>query len=295
VIVSSDAGPVADESISACGASSLAAEPITVEKEVQVTSQVTTVKPVSLYIMFDKSLSMQWSKLWTPAVTALNNFASDAKSSGMSIGLQYFPINAGVCASGAGYATPDVAMGQLPAQASLIEASLRQHSADGLSTPIEGALRGVTEYCKTYQSDHPSEQCVAVLITDGKPDGCQSDTTKLAAIAKAANDAGVITFAVGLKGADFDLLDAIAMQGGAPDCDTTASTYACDVSSGADKLNGHDRNPPGHHDRSSKYDVALSVGDPGQSKRTNVRPEQGQHRVHVGWGEHHVRARSERR
>jgi hypothetical protein len=41
---------------------------------------------------------------------------------------------------------------------------------------------------------------------------------------------------VGLKGADFGLLDMIAKQGGAPDCDTKASAYACDVSSGADKL-----------------------------------------------------------
>jgi len=237
VIVQSDAGPVASEPIGACGASSLAAEPVTVEKEVQVSSLVTTVKPVSLYIMLDKSLSMQWSKLWTPAVNALNSFAKDDKSSGMGIGLQYFPISAGVCSSGAGYSTPDVPVGLLPAQASKLQTSLSQHRADGLSTPIEGALRGVTEFCKTYQSDHPNEQCVSVLVTDGKPDGCQGDTTKLAAIAKAAHDAGVTTFAVGLQGADFDLLDEIAKQGGAPDCDTTAATYACDVSSGADKLN----------------------------------------------------------
>jgi hypothetical protein len=76
-----------------------------------------------------------------------------------------------------------------------------------------------------------------VIVTDGKPevDGCEKNFDKLAAIAKAANDKGVITFAVGLKGANFTLLDKIAKSGGAPDCDS-GSAYACDVSGGADKL-----------------------------------------------------------
>jgi hypothetical protein len=46
----------------------------------------------------------------------------------------------------------------------------------------------------------------------------------------------VITFAVGLKGANFTLLDKIVQKGGSPDCDTTSARYACDVSGGADKL-----------------------------------------------------------
>jgi hypothetical protein len=91
----------------------------------------------------------------------------------------------------------------------------------------------------TYQAAHPDEQCVSVLVTDGKPElaaGCAEDDATLAGIAKAANDGGVITFAVGLEGANFGLLDKIAAQGGAPDCDTSKSAYACDLSAGADKL-----------------------------------------------------------
>jgi hypothetical protein len=78
-----------------------------------------------------------------------------------------------------------------------------------------------------------------VLVTDGKPEydtGCTHDTTTLAGIAKSAHDAGVTTFAVGLAGAEFGLLNAIAQQDGAPDCDPTGANYACDVSAGADKL-----------------------------------------------------------
>jgi hypothetical protein len=80
---------------------------------------------------------------------------------------------------------------------------------------------------------------VAVLVTDGIPQNdtnCSEDDTELATIAGDAFALGVTTFAVGLQGADFELLDNIAMQGGAPDCDPESDAYACDVSSGADKL-----------------------------------------------------------
>ena len=51
-----------------------------------------------------------------------------------------------------------------------------------------------------------------------------------------ANAAGVKTYAVGLQGSDFSLLDKISMQGGAGDCDLAAPTYACDVTAGSDSL-----------------------------------------------------------
>jgi hypothetical protein len=104
---------------------------------------------------------------------------------------------------------------------------------------MQGALVGVTEFCKTYQAEHPGEQCVSILVTDGKPEfslGCDEDTATLTDIARRARELGVTTFAVGLKGANFELLDAIAQAGGAPDCDPLQSTYACDVSAGAELL-----------------------------------------------------------
>lgn len=235
--------PPEDAAPGECGASSFEATQVVIEKEVQVESQIETVKPVVLYVLFDKSLSMSgnWpigsTNLWDPAVKAMKQFVNDPDSSDIGIGLQYFPISSGKC-SGAGYRTPAVSVGQLPGHAEAISDSLDAHDPDGSGTPIEGALRGVTDFCKQYQASHEGVQCVSVLVTDGKPelDGCEHDTAKLAAIAKAANDAGVTTFAVGLKGADFGLLDEIARKGGAPDCDTASSAYACNVSSGASKL-----------------------------------------------------------
>jgi hypothetical protein len=220
-----------------CGATSLAAKQVVVETEVTVETPITEIKPVALYLMLDQSASMGLGDLWDPAVSALKSFMNDGASTGLDVGIQYFP-GAGSCSDGSGYSTPEVAMGKLPDHAQTMIASLDQHDPNGIGTPIEGALRGVTEFCKQFQAADSDEKCVAVLVTDGKPElslGCESNSTNLANIAGAAHTAGVTTFAVGLHGADFSLLDQIAMQGGAPDCDS-GSAYACDVSGGADKL-----------------------------------------------------------
>lgn len=225
--------------VGSCGASVLKAKSIVVEREVEVWTDVVTTKPATFYLMFDQSLSMGVSQLWQPAVGALKSFLSSEQSEDVSVALQYFPIAHGVCATGAGYVTPDVGPGMLPGHAQALGRSLDAHAPAGLGTPIQGALLGVTEYCKAYQAEHPGEQCVSILATDGKPEltiGCEEDPAELAAIARRAHDHGVITFAVGLQGANFELLDEIARQGGAPDCDPAAPSYACDVSEGPDKL-----------------------------------------------------------
>jgi hypothetical protein len=225
--------------VGSCGASVLKAKSIVVEREIEVWTDVVTTKPATFYLMFDQSLSMGVSQLWQPAVGALKSFLTSEQSEDVSVALQYFPIAQGECATGDGYVTPDVAPGMLPGHADALARSLDTHAPAGLGTPIQGALIGVTEYCKAYQAEHPGEQCVSILATDGKPElaiGCEEDPAELAAIAGRAHDAGVITFAVGLQGANFELLDEIARQGGAPDCDLTQPSYACNVSQGPDKL-----------------------------------------------------------
>ncbi|MEY4579616.1 MAG: hypothetical protein RL701_4319, partial [Pseudomonadota bacterium] len=212
----------------ACGASRLAAEEVIESTEVDVTKTTMVKKPVTLYIMFDKSKSMK-SKLWDPAVAAMKTFIDSAQSSGIRVALQYFPLtytyqtpaSDPVCA-GNDYKNPAVAAGLLPDQAAVFKTSLTNTQPDGDGTPIQAALNGTTAYCKQYQTDHPSEQCVAVLVTDGEPTGCEKDTNKLAAIAADALKSNVKTFAVGLLGADFTLLNAIGKAGGT-DCDTNAT------------------------------------------------------------------------
>jgi hypothetical protein len=237
---STDAGNgLTDEN--ACGATSVAAEQVVVTEEVQVEVVTEKPAPVALYVMFDRSQSMGsipffGNNLWPSAVSALKSFVQDDSSKGIDVALQYFPVSGAEC-GGSGYSSPAVAMGRLPMHASAIANSLDRNGPEGLSTPTEGALRGVTSYCTSFQSTHPDEKCVAVLVTDGEPNGCDSNSTNLADVAKVAwKTHGVRTFAVGLKGADFALLDKIAMAGGAADCDASSSRFACDVSGGADKL-----------------------------------------------------------
>lgn len=224
---------------SACGAVAVAASEVVVEEQVQVQVQVEVKvpKPVNLFVMLDRSQSMA-SSLWTPAVAALKEFIRDDMSKDMDMAIQYFPNSNGAC-SGSGYSTPAVAMGTLPAHASALESSLNGQSPSGFGTPVEGALRGVTEFCKSFQASHANESCIGVVVTDGKPefDGCEHDDAKLAKIAGDAwTGSKVRTFAVGLSGADFGLLDKIAQAGGATDCDTGSARFSCDVSAGADKL-----------------------------------------------------------
>ena len=221
-----------------CGASTLSAEKIIVEKEV-VTEHVTEeILPVALYIALDQSVSMDWGNLWGPAKNAIKSFVNDPASAGLDVALEFFPEAGGQC-NGAGYNNPVVAMGRLPDHASSLASELdRRPSAGGIGTPIEGALRGATSFCTSFQASSGGEKCVAVLITDGEPLGCDGFTNNLAAIAQSAyaGGSGVRTFAVGLAGADFNLLDAIANAGGAVDCDESGPRFACDVSRGPSEL-----------------------------------------------------------
>jgi hypothetical protein len=227
----------------ACAATTVAAEKVVVTEEVQVEVVTETPAPVALYVMFDRSQSMAGppygsANIWPDAVSAIKSFVNDDSSKGIDVALQYFPLDSGGQCNGGGYSTPAVAMGRLPGRAAGIVSSLNSEDPEGWGTPIEGALRGVTTYCKNFQAANADEKCIAVLVTDGKPQiDCEEDDDKITAIAKKAWDTDKVrTFAVGLQGADFTLLDKIAKAGGAADCDASANRFSCDVSDGADKL-----------------------------------------------------------
>jgi hypothetical protein len=103
----------------------------------------------------------------------------------------------------------------------------------GIGTPIEAGLRGATLGCIDYEAAHPQEDCVAVLITDGAPSTCDVTAVGLSGIASSAAQRGVPTFAIGMAGADFALLDQIA-AGGGTDCDPTSARRACNANSAAE-------------------------------------------------------------
>jgi hypothetical protein len=242
------AGPeVAD---AACAAQSLEPESIEVTVEVPVTETIVEEIPSSLYLMLDRSGSMVSDNIlgtiagwfggggsntnkWDIAVGAITQFVQDPGSQTLDAALHYFP-GGGQC-DGAGYDQPTVNMGTLGAIAGNIVSSLGGQNPNG-NTPTAGALRGQLAYCAAFNRANPDKQCVAVLITDGQPSDCDPrDGNGLGNLAAQAlaNDR-VVTFAVGMQGADFGVLNRIGELGGG-DCtpgDTT--TWACDVTTSPD-------------------------------------------------------------
>ena len=244
----------------ACAATAIAAESVERVVEVPVEEQVTV--PSVFYLMLDSSGSMvsdpftleglveavldlfglgqrppQPTK-WDYTLDGLNTFLNDPASAGLELGLGYFPDGAqppsGQC-DGSGYDVPSVPLGVLPEHAPLLGASLMARQPVG-NTPLEGALRGLTNYCLQYNAAHPEASCVAVLITDGAADECDArSAAELAAIAAGARAGGVITYAAGMQGADFGVLDAIGEAGGG-DCDPEQPGFACDLTANRQAL-----------------------------------------------------------
>jgi hypothetical protein len=231
-----------------CAATAIEAH--SVERVVEVPVEEQVVVPSVFYVMLDSSGSMVTDPFtlanliedlldlfglgtqppqptkWDYTVAGLKSFIQDPASAGIQLALGYFP-DAGQC-DGTGYDQPSVPLGTLPESAPQLESSLDARQPAG-NTPLEGALRGATNFCLGFNAEHPEASCVAVLITDGAADECTArSAADLAAIAANALEGGVITYAAGMQGADFSVLDAIGAAGGG-DCDPAAPGFACDL------------------------------------------------------------------
>lgn len=228
---------------------------VPVEVVDEIVEVVTEEVPVAIYIMLDQSGSMwipdaismvegivvdpntMWDSFkWVAASDSINTFVNDPNSAGFNVALQYFPLVGGGC-DGTMYDTPAVPMGRLPGNATALSNSLAGVFSIGNDTPIEGALRGATNYCKRYKNDpalNPDgEDCAVVFITDGLPSACDQNITNLANIVgEAYRNDGIRTFAVGMAGADFNMLNMMAEQGqGDNDCHPDDPLfYCCNVS-----------------------------------------------------------------
>jgi hypothetical protein len=224
----------------ACASTSASVERTTVTK--------TVTSPVAIYLVQDRSGSMKdtpagaSASKWDQTTTADNAFVADPLSSGLDVALGFFPTADGQC-NGTGYDTPAVALARLPsaAQVTAVANALTSNAPGGRNTgtgtPLEGGLRGGENFCLTYQANNPQERCVVVLITDGAPNGCASDQATLASIASdAKSQANILTFTIGMDGADFGLLDAIAVAGGSNCNPPNAGSEACNVAAGGTSL-----------------------------------------------------------
>jgi hypothetical protein len=221
--------------VGSCGKATVEGQTLTETRIETRTETRTETKPVGLYLMLDQSGSMIEQDKWGAAVRAINAFSTDTRSTGFRVALNIFSVNllgnppgCALC-DGSDCRTPIVPWGTLPAVATPIATALTRVPI-GIGTQIEAGLRGAALGCQDYEAAHPAEDCVAVLITDGAPSGCDQTAAGLSAIAATAAQQGVPTFAIGMTGADFALLDQIATSGGT-DCDPTTDRRSCNATS----------------------------------------------------------------
>jgi hypothetical protein len=169
--------------------------------------------------MYDRSISMGDSvggtTKWAACKTALENFFSDATSTGIHASLTFFGKDAsgsGADCQGATYSTPQVAMTDLPSSSFGTQINSASPSTD---TPTLYAEQGAITYAQSVKAGLTNNEKVAiVLVTDGDPMFCGSGNT-VTAVANAASAVAstIPTYVVGI-GSSLTNLKTIATAGG---------------------------------------------------------------------------------
>lgn len=210
--------------------------------------------PLAMYIMLDQSGSMSGElsngdTQWEAVTAALTSFVEQPGAAGISVGIQYFPLDgnlqcpvvpfcwldadcepcgpcdipmpgmAGVCAGDescdiAVYSTPEVPIAPLPGVAGAIVNSMAAHGPTG-GTPTSAALQGAIDHAIGWNSGNPDFKVIVVLATDGNPTDCDTDLNNINAIAAAGANGvpQILTFVIGV-GDELTALNGIAAAGG---------------------------------------------------------------------------------
>jgi len=175
--------------------------------------------PLGMYIMLDKSGSMDEGSptKWVSIRGALANFLSQPTLTGVSVGLQYFPLGnlSSPSCNAADYANPAVPIAALTQpQQQAIATSLLAQNPNG-NTPTSAAEQGAINYAKTWGTAHPDHVVIVVLATDGEPTSCDTDIGNIATIAQGGVNGTpkVLTFVIGV-GNSLSNLNDIAAGGG---------------------------------------------------------------------------------
>ncbi|MBS2011673.1 MAG: VWA domain-containing protein [Deltaproteobacteria bacterium] len=203
------------------------------------------IAPVEMYIVFDKSGSMgepfgngapgdcnigdTKNSKWCKAINALSGYLKSPSAKDQAAALQFFSGNDNPsCGSGDPYdkaATPATGYTILPSTA--FDSALNA-TVPGGATPMEAAIRGLTKF--TAANRTPGKVTIGILITDGDPQGCNTNIGQLAQLIDQHYQATKIrTYVIGMNGATFSNLEQLAGGGGAPPHAATvgALTNAC--------------------------------------------------------------------
>jgi hypothetical protein len=205
--------------------------------------------PLDMFVMLDRSGSMEEQGKWPAVVSALNDFVSLQSLAGLGMGLGFFPTKPeqpppGPCATFADcgaygpclpgfnacsgslapddscvasdYAKPVVPIASLPGVASQITSAIGAAKPSGNSTPTAPALEGAIDYAFSWAQQKPDHITVVVLATDGEPTNCNPNTvTTVVARAEEGftGTPSIRTFVIGV-GSQLTTLNEIAEKGG---------------------------------------------------------------------------------
>jgi hypothetical protein len=210
-------------------------------------TSIASVKPVNMFIMFDRSGSMNnalsgGGTRWSATSSALSSFFTDPGSSGIGVALRFFPddnptsgCNDSSCSSDA-CSDPLVDWGVLASTSSPTDAQEKAlldavaATGPGGWTPTYPALEGALDWAVTKQKADPDQIYAVVLVTDGQPSKCNTDWSQIRALsASAYDDFGVRTYAVGIQGSNIADLDLLAQVGGTGDAFVASSNNAAEM------------------------------------------------------------------
>lgn len=174
--------------------------------------------PLDMIILLDRSGSMVGQK-WDGSTNALKTFVNDPASSGINVGIVYYPIdNAAESCDYLLYSDLAVPVAELPGNAPALVASIDAEDPNGSDTPTYGALKGALFNATGYQEANPTHKVIVVFASDGDPNGCPDNQDNISEIAGLASSAlnynGVQTYVIAIQGATVGALNQIAAAGG---------------------------------------------------------------------------------
>jgi hypothetical protein len=195
-------------------------------------AQDTRAIPVDIFIMLDKSGSMDCAAAdnacerlpngtmpthptrWDAVTQAITAFVNAPTSAGTGVGIGFFGLGDNVCGVNT-FAMPNVAIAALPGNAMAITGAIGMQKPGG-GTPTVPALQGAINYAGAYTMSTPGRTASVVFVTDGLPNGCNSSTQNATRAARnafmgAMGAPPIKTYVVGL-GATASL-DEIALAG----------------------------------------------------------------------------------
>lgn len=218
--------------------------------------------PVDMFLMFDRSASMQKDGKWGSVTSAVKKFVALPGLDKLGMGLAFFPINATgpiptACATNqdcgfygpcmpppfsgcqgslmgmkdscvsTDYQTPKVEIEAFPGVSSKIIAALDGTTPGGDSTPAAPALEGAIDHATIWQQAHLDRVVVVILATDGEPNNCTPNEVKDVAGHAAEGlkqTPSIKTFVIGVG--DLTVLNQVAAAGGTEKATIVSATNA---------------------------------------------------------------------